>query len=62
MPNPLTLEVTILITVQRSDYECMSDDMIRGEVEYGQAAIYNCDWDSVSVRVAEPKETSSDAC
>lgn len=55
MPNPLILEVTIQITVYREWFEGLDDNQICNAMDEAEM-IMTSDWDSVSVRVAEPLE------
>ena len=55
MPNPLTLEVTITMTVDRAEYADMTDEQICETVKNNGRQIEESVWDTVCVRVA-PQE------
>lgn len=56
MPNPLVLEVTIRITVDRDWFEGLDDNQICNAMDEAEM-IMASEWDAVSVRVAEPLES-----
>lgn len=56
MPNPLALEVTIRITVDRNPFG-RADERICDLVDRHENEIRTRLWDSVSVRVAETETT-----
>lgn len=60
MSNPLTLEVTIRMSVDRDLYDGKDDGGICHLARMDTNEIRNRPWDSVTVRVAEKKELPSE--